>query len=93
MKSNKDPMSQMQAASDALLSLLLSNLCQYPENSDVSIIINGTQSCLICLSVDPRDYGKVIGQQGKIIKATRTLLKAFAGKYRVRFLFEITEKT
>ena len=94
MKQNEEltpQMLQMKEASESLLNLVVKNLCETPQKAIVSIVVNGTNSCLICISVDAKDYGKVIGQKGKIVKAIRTLLQAFAGRYRIRFLFEVSE--
>ena len=84
-------MTEMKEASESLLNLVLSNLCEYPELAIASVVVSGKNACLITVVVDPKDYGKVIGQQGKIVKSLRTILQAFAGKYRVKFLFEVSE--
>jgi len=86
-----DNIEQMTLATRTLLELVINNLCDSPNKSDITIDCNGANSCLICVKVSAKDYGKVIGQKGKIVKAIRSLLQAFAGKYRVRFLFEIVE--
>ncbi|HZW48721.1 MAG TPA: KH domain-containing protein [Bacillota bacterium] len=44
------------------------------------------------LSVAPEDMGKVIGRQGKIAKAMRTVLKAAAGKEQKRVNLDIIDK-
>lgn len=82
---------EMKEASEVLLNVVLKSLCEYPEKSKVEITISGMNSCLISVSVCDQDYGKVIGQKGKIVKALRVLLQAFAGRYRVRFLFDVSE--
>ena len=41
------------------------------------------------LRVDPDDMGKVIGKQGKIAKAIRTVVKAAAHKENKRVVVEI----
>jgi len=43
------------------------------------------------LTVDPKDMGKVIGRQGKIARAFRTLLSVAATREGVRANLEIRE--
>lgn len=49
----------------------------------------GKQSILIELYVSSKDMGKVIGRQGKIAKAIRTLAKTIAIKENKKVLIEI----
>ncbi len=51
------------------------------EETDRSIVIN--------LSVDPDDMGKVIGKQGRIAKAIRSVVKAASAKTDKRVDVEI----
>ncbi len=44
---------------------------------------------VIELSVAPEDMGKVIGKQGRIAKAIRTVVKAAASKENKKYLVEI----
>lgn len=41
--------------------------------------------------VDPEDLGRVIGRQGRIAKAIRTVMKAAGSKFGERALVEIVE--
>ena len=43
------------------------------------------------LTVDPKDMGKVIGRQGKIAKAFRTLVSVAATRQDIRANLEIRE--
>ena len=51
--------------------------------------IEGEQSIIIELKVAEDDMGKVIGKQGRIAKAIRTVVKASAAKYDKRVVVEI----
>jgi predicted RNA-binding protein YlqC (UPF0109 family) len=51
--------------------------------------IEGTHSVIIKLAVAPDDMGKVIGKQGKIAKAMRTLLTVAAAREGKRATLEI----
>jgi hypothetical protein len=51
--------------------------------------IEGDKSLILELRVAPDDMGKIIGKQGKIAKAIRTLTKATAAKEGKRVSVEI----
>ena len=51
--------------------------------------IDGESSIILELKVAPEDVGKVIGKQGRIAKAIRTVVKAAAVKQNKRVLVEI----
>ena len=51
----------------------------------------GRQSLIIELKVAPEDMGKIIGKQGKIAKAIRTVAKAAATKENKRVVVEIIQ--
>ncbi len=46
----------------------------------------------VTVLLDPADMGKVIGKQGKIAKALRTLVSAATPKGAKRYFVEIKEK-
>ncbi len=46
----------------------------------------------VTVLLDPSDMGKVIGKQGKIAKALRTLVNAYTPKDSKKYLVEIKEK-
>lgn len=45
----------------------------------------------IVIKLKSEDMGKVIGKQGKIAKAIRTIVKAASSKENAKYLVEITE--
>ena len=49
-------------------------------------------SVVITVVLDESDMGKVIGKQGKIAKALRTLLRAASTRDGKKYTLEITEK-
>lgn len=61
------------------------------DNPDAVIVneIQGEQSVILELKVAPEDMGKVIGKQGRIAKAIRTVVKAGAVKENKRVSVEI----
>lgn len=54
--------------------------------------LQGEQSIILELKVAPADMGKVIGKQGRIAKAIRTVVKAAAVKEDKKVVVEIIDK-
>ncbi len=63
-----------------VLEIIAKSLVEYPEQVDVKEIINADQSVTLELRVADSDMGKVIGKQGRIAKAIRTVVKAAASR-------------
>lgn len=63
-------------------------LVEKPEAVDVREVEN-EDSIVIELRVDPDDMGKVIGKQGRIAKAIRTVVKAASAKNPKQVFVEI----
>jgi predicted RNA-binding protein YlqC (UPF0109 family) len=61
------------------------------DNPDSVIVneVNEEQSIILKLTVAPEDMGKIIGKQGRIAKAIRTVIKAVAVKQNKRVIVEI----
>jgi len=53
--------------------------------------VEGEKSIILELKVAPEDMGKVIGKQGRIAKAIRTVIKAAAAKEGKRVVVEILQ--
>jgi len=51
--------------------------------------IPGTTSIIIELRVDPDDMGRVIGKDGRVANALRTVLRVVASKHGKRVTLEI----
>ena len=62
-----------------LVRYIARSLVEKPEAVDVREVEN-EDSIVIELRVDPDDMGKVIGKQGRIAKAIRTVVKAASVK-------------
>jgi len=73
-----------------LVEFIAKSLVENPEDVEVNEI-EGTQSVIIELKVHPDDMGKVIGKQGRIAKAIRTVVKAAAIKENKRAVVEIIQ--
>ena len=62
-----------------LVRYIAASLVDKPEAVDVREVEN-EEGIVIELRVDPEDMGKVIGKQGRIAKAIRTVVKAASAK-------------
>ena len=74
-----------------LVKYIVSQLAEKPEDAvyDVEETPNGANITVI---LSESDMGKVIGRQGKIAKAMRTLVKAVGIKEKKKYNIEIKEK-
>ena len=59
-----------------LVKAIVEPLIEYKEDLEISSSVNDEGSILIEISVHGDDAGKVIGRQGRVIKAIRTLSRA-----------------
>lgn len=73
-----------------LLEIIAKNLVDNPEQVSVSEI-KGDRSIVLELKVAPDDMGKVIGKQGRIAKAIRTVVKAAAVHDDKKIVVEIVQ--
>lgn len=71
-----------------LLEVIAKALVDNPEEVVVSESLKGDDT-LIELKVAPADMGKVIGKQGRIAKAIRSVVKAAASKEDKKVIVEI----
>lgn len=71
-----------------LVEFIARSLVDNPDAVNVTEI-EGERSIILELRVAPEDMGKVIGKQGKIAKAIRTITKATAAKEGKRVVVEI----
>ena len=73
-----------------LVKYMAQSLVDQPDEVKVKQV-EGDKSIVIELSVAPEDMGKVIGKQGRIAKALRTVVKAGSSKSKKRYVVEIVE--
>jgi predicted RNA-binding protein YlqC (UPF0109 family) len=83
-------MSSGDSTSGELLEYLARQLVDEPQAVRVETIERGDATVLE-LRVAPDDVGKVIGRQGRIVRALRTVVRASAARERERVLLEIVE--
>jgi hypothetical protein len=73
-----------------LVEFIAKALVDQPEEVEVSEIA-GEQTVVLELRVGKGDLGKVIGKQGRTVKAMRSILSAASSKLRKRADLEILE--
>ena len=73
-----------------LIEIIAKSLVDNPNEVHVNEI-EGEQSIILELKVAPADMGKVIGKQGRIAKAIRTVVKAAAMKEDKKVVVEIID--
>ncbi|SJZ63383.1 KH domain-containing protein [Selenihalanaerobacter shriftii] len=73
-----------------LVEIIARSIVDNPEEVKVNKI-EGAKSVILELQVAEEDMGKVIGKQGRIAKAMRTVVKAAATKEGKRVIVEIIQ--
>ncbi len=73
-----------------LVEFMVRSLVDKPEEVTVNVV-EGEKSKVLELHVADEDIGKVIGKQGRIAKAIRTILSASATKGGKRAVLEILD--
>jgi len=71
-----------------LVEYVAKSLVDNPDGVEVTEV-PGTTSVIIELKVDPDDMGRVIGKDGRVANAIRTLLRVVAAKQGKRVTLEI----
>ena len=73
-----------------LVEFLVKSLVDEPDQVSVSVV-EGSKSTILELRVAENDIGKVIGKQGRIAKAIRTILAASSAKGGKHAVLEILD--
>ncbi len=73
-----------------LVEYIVKSIVDVPDEVSISVV-EGEKSTILELRVASEDVGKVIGKQGRIAKAIRTILSASATKGGKRVVLEILD--
>lgn len=73
-----------------LVTSIIQQLVDYPDKMQVNEQTVGNRT-EIQIRVDKADRGKIIGKQGRVINAVRTLVNAAASKKNTRVSIEIRD--
>jgi uncharacterized protein len=71
--------------------LILKHLVREADEVDVREVERDRSTTIIEIRVAQGDVGKVIGRQGRTVKALRSLLHAAGQKHNRRYVLEIVE--
>ena len=74
-----------------LIKYVVGSFAEKPELVDYDIKEDG-KTVNVTVTLDPEDMGKVIGRQGKIAKALRTLVRAGSLKEHKKYDIQIRER-
>jgi predicted RNA-binding protein YlqC (UPF0109 family) len=74
-----------------LVKYIINTFAEKPELVEYTVTENG-KNVDILVVLDESDMGKVIGRQGKIAKAMRTLVKSASSKEGKKYNIEIKER-
>ncbi len=77
-----------------MLELIKYVVGQFAEDKEnVEYVVNEKDRVIeVCVVLSPSDMGKVIGKQGKIAKALRTIVRAATPSGSKRYVIEIQER-
>lgn len=73
-----------------LVEMIARKLVDHPEEVSLTVV-EGEKSNILELRVHPDDVGKVIGKNGRIVSAVRTLLHAMSKRAPKRYMLEVIE--
>ncbi len=73
-----------------LIEKIVQPLVDNPDQVEINEI-KGSQTTVLELKVAKEDIGKVIGKQGRNVRAIRTILDAASAKLKKRTMLEIIE--
>ncbi len=75
---------------EEMLKLLVQGLVSEPDKVEINLRKDGNTNVLE-VRVASDDMGKIIGKQGKIAKAIRTLMKAYGAKFGEKINVDIID--
>lgn len=73
-----------------LVKYIAKSLVEKPDEVKITQV-DGEKSVILELSVASEDMGKVIGKQGRIAKAMRTVVKAASSRSNKKYVVEIVD--
>ena len=77
---------------EELLKYIVNSLVSKPENVEISVEDESEKVKIVKVAVDGEDMGKVIGRNGKVATAIRTIVKSVTTKENKRYVVKIIEK-
>jgi hypothetical protein len=75
----------------SLVESLVTPLVEFPEEVEITSTDTEDGATLIEVQVNPEDVGRVIGRQGRVIKAVRTLSRAAGSRHGLQIEVELID--
>jgi len=72
------------------IAYLIKNLVDQPNEVDVQIF-DGDQGTMVEVRVSPQDIAKIVGRQGRTIKALRTIAMTIGARFGRRVRLEVIQ--
>ena len=72
------------------IAYLIKNLVDLPDAVDINIVEN-EQGTVVEVKVSPQDVGKVVGRQGRTVKALRTIAMTVGARVGRRVRLEVIQ--
>jgi len=69
---------------------LIKNLVNHPEYIKINRI-DGTKETIIEIRVHQEDVGKVIGKNGSVVRALRTIVSAVGNREKKNYILEVID--
>ena len=77
---------------EELLRYIINSLVSKPDQVEISVEDESEKVKVVKVAVDSEDMGKVIGRNGKVATAIRTIVKSVTTKENKRYVVKIIEK-
>ncbi|MCX7811283.1 MAG: KH domain-containing protein [Leptospiraceae bacterium] len=72
------------------IEFIIKNLVNHPEDIKISRI-DGTKETIIEIRVHQEDVGKVIGKNGSVVRALRTIVSAIGNREKKNYILEVID--
>jgi len=72
------------------IEFIIKNLVNHPEDIKISRI-DGTKETIIEIRVHQEDVGKVIGRNGSVVRALRTIVSAIGNREKKNYILEVID--
>jgi hypothetical protein len=72
------------------IEFIIKNLVNHPEDIKISRI-DGTKETIIEIRVHQEDVGKVIGKNGSVVRALRTIISAIGNREKKSYILEVID--
>lgn len=76
-----------------ILSYVIKNIVTTPDDVKIEEVVDETGTTTYMVTVNPSDVGRIIGKEGKVIKAIRTIMRVIAIQKGVHVRVSVVSET